>query len=111
MHPWAEGLFNEFDQLLPVDVCGYLLRMPENNSLLRGIQFATSGGLISGSYCWNGECTNCLVLIEEPSGQAKRVLACQTLVIDGLRIIDMSPELKADIGVVKEPLGTSPELE
>jgi 2Fe-2S iron-sulfur cluster protein len=96
---WAEGLFREYDSLLRVDVCGVTLKVPENNSLLRCFQFVSKTGLISGNYCWNGDCTNCLVWIEEPTGKTRRALACQTMVTADLRIVETSPELKVDLGL------------
>ncbi|MGH9763606.1 MAG: 2Fe-2S iron-sulfur cluster-binding protein [Blastocatellia bacterium] len=96
---WADDLFLKYDRLVTIFVCGLTMQVPENNSVLRGFQFVNSTGLVSGSYCWNGDCTSCLIWIEDSAGKTKKALACQTVVTPDMRIADASAQLKSDLGL------------
>jgi hypothetical protein len=50
-----------------------------------------------GDYCWNGDCTNCLVWYRTEGGDIKSALACRMYVRPGLVITDVSPHLKVDL--------------
>ena len=89
-----DGLFASYDRLLEIEVCGHLLTVPEHNSLLRGFQFVQIDRVSAGNYCWNGDCTNCLVWLKPDNGPDKCVLACRTAVKDGLVVTRLSPELE-----------------
>jgi len=79
-----------------VTVCGVRFFIPENNNLLRGFQYAKSNALMRGNYCWNGDCTNCIVWIDRPEGRSKG-LACRTEVIEEMTISAVSDDLRIDL--------------
>jgi hypothetical protein len=77
-----------FDRLVTVNICGTPHKLPENNSILRGLQFLDME-TVYGDYCWNGECLNCQVWIRK-GDKEKAVIACRTNVEDGMEIVRMS---------------------
>ncbi len=93
---WNEGLFNPFDKLIEITVCGVRFSVPENNNLLRGFQYARAGALLRGNYCWNGDCVNCLVWTDDDDGGSRR-LACRTEATPGMVISALSDDLRADL--------------
>ena len=93
---WNEGIFNRFEKLIEITVCGVQFNVPENNNLLRGFQYARANALMRGNYCWNGDCVNCLVWIDNKDGSSKS-LACRTEATHGLVISALSDDLRADL--------------
>jgi hypothetical protein len=62
---WGDGLFRPFDKLVQIEFCGVPIRVPENNTVLRCLQFYRPDALSSGQYCWNGDCTSCQIWLRE----------------------------------------------
>lgn len=87
-------IFEPFEQLITVDLCGTLVEMPENNSLLRGLQFRDMEAVSDGEFCWNGECLNCQVWLNN-GGKEKAVMACRTDVRQGMEIVRVSDEVRS----------------
>ena len=86
-------LFGNYEKLLHVDVMGRQLEMPENNTILRGLQFAVPQSISYGRFCWNGSCNNCTVTVRSGSGESK-ALACRMDACDGMSVTSASPEIK-----------------
>ena len=82
-------MFEPFDRLVTISICGVNRKVPENNSILRGLQFLDMEAVSDGDYCWNGECLNCQVWIRN-GDKEKAVIACRANVEDGMEIIRMS---------------------
>ena len=55
-----------------------------------------------GDYCWNGDCSNCLVSYEDVSGEIRSAMACRMYVRPGLIITGLSEALKNDLAVGEE---------
>ena len=87
-------IFEPFEQLISIDLCGTRVRMPENNSILRGLQFRDMEAVSDGEFCWNGECLNCQVWIMN-GGKEKAVMACRTDVREGMEIVRVSDEVRS----------------
>ena len=85
-------IFEPFDKLVEICVCGETKEVPENNSLLRCFQFLSLETISFGDFCWNGDCLNCCVWLEN-EGKEKSVLACRTIVEEGMKITRMSGEI------------------
>lgn len=68
--------------------------MPENNTVLRGIQFLSTDGVSSGNYCWNGDCANCRIWFEGNDGRVCSGLACRLPVRPGMVITALSLDLE-----------------
>ena len=94
---WADGVFRRFDSLIEIEICGSRVLVPDNNTLLRCIQFVNTDAVASGKYCWNGDCANCEVIIRQGEGLARRTLACRTSACHGMIVSEVGPALKADL--------------
>jgi predicted molibdopterin-dependent oxidoreductase YjgC len=92
-----QEIFEPFDKLLTVDLCGRQVEMPENNSILRGLQYLDMEAVSDGEFCWNGECLNCQVWLKN-GDKERAVMACRTDVRDGMEIIRASDEINAVAG-------------
>ena len=86
-------MFEPFDRLVEIVVCGQKLQVPENNSILRGMQFLKKEEVSYGDFCWNGECLNCQVWIRN-GGKDKMVMACRTDVTEGMEIVQLGETIK-----------------
>ena len=84
-----DEIFEPYDRLVTIDLCGSAREVPENNSILRGLQYLDMESVSYGDYCWNGECLNCQVWIRSGEKE-KAVIACRTNVEDGMEIVRMS---------------------
>ena len=93
---WNPGIFNPFEKLIEITVCGVRFSVPENNNLLRGFQYARAGALLRGNYCWAGDCTNCIVWMNNKDGSSKS-LACRTEARPGMVISALSDDLRCDL--------------
>ncbi|MCA8915138.1 MAG: hypothetical protein KDB90_06975 [Planctomycetes bacterium] len=95
----AQDILRPFDTLVPIIVEGNEVKLPNNNSLWRGMQF---WGLMTGEitidfglYCIAGTCKNCKTRIRRPGEDRKlNVLACQTTVEPGIEIVRLAPGFK-----------------
>lgn len=92
-------IFQPFDRLVEIEITGTKHMVPENNTLLRCLQYLSMESISYGDFCWNGECLNCQVWLEN-GGKEKAVMACRQVVADGMRIVRMSEdiELETDAG-------------
>lgn len=87
-------LFEPFDRLLEIRVCGKTRAVPENNTLLRGFHYIFGDSVVTGRFCWNNECGNCEVSCRLPGEDAtRRIRGCQALVEEGMDVTEMSPDL------------------
>lgn len=80
------GIFQPYDKLIEIDILGTKYMVPENNSLLRCFQFLAMENISYGDFCWNGECLNCQVWLQNGEKE-KAVMACRTDVTEGMKIV------------------------
>ena len=90
-----EEIFEPYEKLIEIDIMGRTMSVPENNSILRSLQFVEMESVSYGDFCWNGECLNCRVRIKS-DGKEKDVMACRTDVLPGMHIVLISSEI-ADV--------------
>ena len=88
-------IFEPFEQLLEIEILGKIRAVPENNSLLRCFQFLSMETVSFGEFCWNGDCANCRIWLENTQTE-KPILACRTKVQAGMKIVKMSDEIKLE---------------
>ncbi len=101
-------IYEPFEKLIPIVVLGRILHVPENNTLLRQLQYV-SPDVGSGRYCWNGECRYCEVHYTRPGDEAAfSVLACRVKGWAGMRITKLAPEIKYNIAAT---LAAAPRAE
>jgi len=85
-------IFEPFEKLVQIEVLGKRYEVPENNTLLRCFQFLAMKSVSLGEFCWNGDCANCQVWLEETAAE-KPVLACRTKIFEGMKIRRMCVEI------------------
>lgn len=88
-------IFEPFDKLITLTICGQPRRVPENNTILRGLQFLEMEAISYGEFCWNGDCLNCKVTIRI-EGKDRTVIACRTNVYPEMEIVGISDEIAAE---------------
>ena len=88
-----KDIFEPFEKLVEIEICGTLREVPENNSLLRCFQFLSMETISYGDFCWNGDCLNCQVRIKNGEKE-KALISCRTKVEEGMKIIHLSDEIK-----------------
>ena len=88
-------ILQPYDRLVEIEILGEKRRVPENNSLLRCFQFLSIESISYGEFCWNGECLNCQVWLQN-GDKEKAVMACRTNVQEGMKIVRLSEAI--DLG-------------
>jgi predicted molibdopterin-dependent oxidoreductase YjgC len=84
--PIDPQLLEPYDRLISVTIEGRQLRVPENNSLLRVLQYLDVD-LYPCRLCWNGDCDNCrFVYVHPKSGMEATAKACAPVVKEGMVI-------------------------
>lgn len=86
-------IFEPFEKLVEIEILGEVREVPENNYLLRCFQFLGLETISYGDFCWNGDCANCQVWLEN-TAKEKPALACRTKAQSGMKIVRMSREIK-----------------
>jgi hypothetical protein len=81
-----QDIFEPFERLVEIEICGAARAVPENNTLLRCFQFLALESISYGDFCWNGDCLNCQVAIKN-GDKEKTVLACRTKVEEKMEIV------------------------
>src|SRR5205085_6810708 len=90
-------LFEPYSKLVPIHYKGKQYMVPENNTLLRALQYLNPE-VAYGNFCWNGDCRNCVIVIRRDlQSQEVTAIACLTKVVPGLHIMKLPP------GVTIEP--------
>jgi hypothetical protein len=79
-------IFQPYDKLVEIEILGTIHKVPENNSLLRCFQFLAMENISYGDFCWNGECLNCQVWLQN-GDKEKAVMACRTIVAENMKIV------------------------
>jgi len=90
-------IFEPFEKLVEIEICGAKREVPENNTLLRCFQYLSMETISYGDFCWNGDCANCLVSFYEAGEtrpHARSALACRTTVCEGMVITKTSLYLR-----------------
>ena len=88
-HMTLPEIFQPYDKLIEIDILGTRHMVPENNSLLRCFQFLAMENISYGDFCWNGECINCQVWLQN-GDKEKAVMACRTTVAEGMKIVRLA---------------------
>jgi len=85
-------IFTPYEKLVEIDILGEKRQVPENNSLLRCFQFLSMETVSMGEFCWNGECLNCQVWLQN-GDKEKPVMSCRHNVAEGMKIVRMADEI------------------
>lgn len=90
----AMDILRPWNNLVPVTLMGNEIRLPENNSLWRGLQF---WGLMTGEitidfsiFCIAGTCKNCKTWLADECERGRvSLLACQSMAKPGIEILKL----------------------
>jgi NADH dehydrogenase/NADH:ubiquinone oxidoreductase subunit G len=88
-----KDIFEPFERLVEIEICGEIRQVPENNQLLRCFQYLNLEEVSLGDFCWNGDCANCQVWIEQ-DGKEKPVLTCRTKVAENMKIVKIADAIR-----------------
>lgn len=100
-------LYEPYDKLITIEVLGKRLEVPENNILLRQLQFVAPD-VGTGGYCWNAECRYCEIKYEL-DGRTMTGLACRVKAVPGFKVTKLAPELKYNVSAtLREAPAMSP---
>lgn len=92
-----DDLYEPYSKLIPIYYKGKEYMVPENNTLMRVLQYLNSE-VAYGNFCWNGDCRYCMIVIRrDKDSQEVTALGCLTKVVPGLQIV------KLPLGVSIEP--------
>lgn len=86
-------LLDAYEKLIPIEILGHRVAVPENNRLLRCFQYLSVRTISCGDFCWNGECTNCQIWYHgagETEADDRPALSCRTEVRPGMIITKLS---------------------
>jgi hypothetical protein len=87
-------LYEPYRNLIRIVVLGRVFEVPENNLLLRQMQYV-SAEIGYGRYCWNGECRNCEVQYrKDENGPDLPALACRVKGLPGMCVTKLAFEVK-----------------
>jgi NADH dehydrogenase/NADH:ubiquinone oxidoreductase subunit G len=90
-----DDILEPYERLIDIKIDDTIFSVPENNSILRCLQFLDMDGISNSDLCWNGECINCQVWIQNGQKE-KAVMACRTNVLEGMKITRMSDCLSSE---------------
>lgn len=89
-----DDLLEPYDKLVRIVILGKVFEVPENNLLLRQMQYVAAD-IGSGRYCWNAECRYCEVEYARGEGEAATpALACRIKGLAGMRITRCAVEIR-----------------
>jgi hypothetical protein len=96
------SLFQPFARLVKITILDKEFEVPENNHLLRCFQYLATEYVSYGRFCWNEDCQYCRVVFDSGEGTpARAALACKLMVQDGLRVTEVSSEIKYCLRTLK----------
>ena len=88
-------MFRPYEKLIKIQVLDRIFEVPENNPLLRSLQYVAAERIAYGRFCWNEECQYCRVNYDLGEGTPTRTaLGCKLMVQQGMRVSDISLELR-----------------
>ena len=102
-----DDLLEPYQKLIRIVVLGRVFDVPENNMLLRQMQFVAPD-IGSGRYCWNAECRYCEVEYTRGEGAATPALACRIKGFDGMCVTKCAGEIRYNMS---EALAKAPRTE
>lgn len=95
MSSGESSIYDPFERLVDIEIEGSSFSVPENNILLRCVQFIVDEGIVLGRFCWNNECGNCELTWRTPDRpEPQRTRGCQTVVREGMVLSELTPDLR-----------------
>lgn len=81
-----------YEQLIEIEICGQKKQVPDNNTILRCLQYLDTELISYAELCWNGECINCQVWLQN-GDKEKMVMACNTQATEGMKIVRLAESI------------------
>jgi len=95
-------LLRPFERLISISIGDRTFLVPENNSLLRCLQYLAPEPVSYGRFCWNEDCQYCRVVYDMGEGtKTHAAIACKLMVQPGLRVLDMTTEMRYCLRTLK----------
>ena len=85
-------IFEPYDRLIEITLRGEKKLVPENNSILRCLQYLDLEKISEADLCWNGECIDCQVWVKN-GDKEKALMSCRASVVEGMEIVRLSEAL------------------
>ncbi|MFN0141434.1 MAG: 2Fe-2S iron-sulfur cluster-binding protein [Pyrinomonadaceae bacterium] len=82
-----------YERLIEIEIRGKRHQVPENNTILRCLQYLDTELISYADLCWNGECINCQVWVQN-GDKEKMVMACSTQATEGMRIVKLAESIE-----------------
>ena len=80
------SILEPYEKLITVTINGRAYQVPENNTLLRILQYMNLE-LAYSKYCWNGDCRNCAFrYVSRKTGNEVEALGCQMRCFPSMQI-------------------------
>ena len=86
-------IFDPYEKLIQITLLGRAVEVPENNSILRCLQFLNMEAVSESELCWNGDCLDCQVWVTN-GDKEKPVIACRTNAEPGMDITRISEKIQ-----------------
>lgn len=88
-------LYRPFTRLVRITVQDRQVKVPEDNALLRCLQYLAPDDVSYGRFCWNEDCQYCRVTFDLGEGTPERAaLACKLMVQEGMRVKEVTTEIR-----------------
>jgi hypothetical protein len=91
--PFHPEIFEPYDRLIEITLLGEKKLVPENNSILRCLQYLDMEKISEAELCWNGECIDCQVWIKS-GDKEKALMSCRTNAVEGMEIVRLADALQ-----------------
>jgi hypothetical protein len=85
--------YEPYQKLIRIVVLDREFEVPENNLLLRQLQFVAED-IGMGRYCWNGECRYCEIQYRHGGQNESPALACRIKGMEGMEVTKMAFEMR-----------------
>ena len=85
-------IFELYEKLIDITIAGRTVSVPENNSILRCLQYLNMESVSESELCWNGDCLDCQVWIKN-GDKEKAVISCRTNAEPGMEITRISENI------------------
>jgi hypothetical protein len=100
------SLLEPYQKLIRIVVLGRAFDVPENNLLLRQMQFVAED-IGYGKYCWNAECRYCEISYTRDGSPEQHALACRVKGLAGMVVTKVALEIKYNMS---EALAAAPKV-
>jgi hypothetical protein len=88
-------LFSPYSRLIKITLLDRVVEVPENNVLLRCLQYLAPEPISYGRFCWNEDCQYCRVSYDMGDGTKERAaISCKLMVEEGMRVKEVSREIR-----------------